>query len=184
MILIGARRVLMVGLAVSSIAVFLMTRFSLDMTSNSIMVSGVIQGFGTGMMFAPLSILAFATLSPAHRVEGTILNTMARSLGSSVGISAAQALLVRQSASVHSVLAGNIQTSDPMIAAALPPFLNPTTQTGMMALNGELSRQGAMVAYDTVFSTLLVASTIIVPLLLIMRSPPPVAQPAHEMVGE
>ena len=82
------------------------------------------------------------------------------------------------------MLVGNIQTSDPMIAAALPPFLNPATQTGMMALNGEISRQGAMVAYDTVFSTLLLASTIIVPLLLIMRAPPPVAKPAHEMVGE
>ncbi len=184
MSMIGARRVLLTGLAVSSIAVFLMTRFSLDMTSSSIMVSGVIQGFGTGMMFAPLSILAFATLSPTHRVEGTIVNTMARSLGSSVGISAVQAMLVRQSASVHSLLAGNIQPSDPVISSALQGPLNPGIQTGLMALNGEITRQGAMVAYDWVFSSLLLASLVIVPLLLIMRPPPPIAAPAHEMVGE
>ena len=117
-------------------------------------------------------------------VEGTIVNTMARSLGSSVGISAVQAMLVRQSASVHSVLAGNIQPSDPMIAAALPGAFNPSTPMGVLALNGEITRQGAMVAYDSVFSSLLLASLVIVPLLLIMRPPPPLAKPSHEMVGE
>lgn len=184
MILIGARRVLLTGLAISSIAVHMMTRFSLEMTSDSIMVSGFIQGFGTGMMFAPLSILAFATLSPVHRVEGTIVNTMARSLGSSVGISVAQALLVRQSVSVHSVLAGHIQPSDPVISAALPKFLDPSSQSGIMTLNGEITRQGAMVAYDWVFSVLLLASLVIVPLLLIMRPPPPVARPTHEVAAD
>ena len=184
MILIGARRVLLTGLAISSIAVYMMTRFSLEMTSDSIMVSGFIQGFGTGMMFAPLSILAFATLSPVHRVEGTIVNTMARSLGSSVGISVAQALLVRQSVSVHSVLAGHIQPSDPVISAALPKFLDPSSQSGIMTLNSEITRQGAMVAYDWVFSVLLLASLVIVPLLLIMRPPPPVARPTHEVAAD
>jgi len=117
-------------------------------------------------------------------VEGTIVNTMARSLGSSVGISVAQALLVTQSASVHSVLAGHIQPSDPVISSALPRFLDPASQAGIMTLNGEITRQGAMVAYDWVFSALLLASLVIVPLLLIMRPPPPAAKPAHELVGD
>ena len=54
-------------------------------------IAGFVQGLGTGLLFAPLNTLAYATLAPIHRTEGTIVATMARSLGSSVGISMLQA---------------------------------------------------------------------------------------------
>jgi DHA2 family multidrug resistance protein len=180
--LFGARRVLLVGLVTSSLALWQMSRFDLAMTSTPIMVSGLIQGFGTGMLFAPLTSLAYATLAPHHRIEGTIVSTMARSLGSSVGISMLQAMLIRQSAAAHATLASHIQPSDPVIAAALPRAFD--TPGALAALNGEVTRQGSMIAYDGVFLGMVGMTLSVLPLLLLMRPPQPIAPQVHEMAPE
>ena len=183
-VLIGARKVLFSGLAVSAFALWQMSRFDLSMTATPIMVSGLIQGFGTGLLFAPLTALAYATLSPIHRVEGTIVSTMARSLGSSVGISMLQAMLIRQSASAHSTLAGHIQPSDPVIAAGLPAIFDPRTARGLAALNGEVTRQGSMIAYDGIFGIMVILTASIIPLLLMMRAPKAAPPAAHEALAD
>ena len=45
------------------------------------------QGFGLGLVFVPLSTVAF-TLCPDHlRTDGTAILTLLRNIGSSIGIS-------------------------------------------------------------------------------------------------
>ena len=60
----GARPVLFTGLIISIVALWQMSRFDLSMTAQPIMISGLIQGLGTGLLFAPLTTLAYATLLP------------------------------------------------------------------------------------------------------------------------
>jgi len=100
---IGPRRVLASGLVIAVVALYQMAHFDLTMTAGPIMATGLFQGFGVGLLFAPLNTLAYATLNPIHRTEGTIVNTMARSLGSSLGISMISATLTSSSAVDHSV---------------------------------------------------------------------------------
>jgi DHA2 family multidrug resistance protein len=167
----GARPVLIVGLLLSAAALVEMSRFDLMMTSEPIMLSGFIQGLGTGLMFAPLTALAYATLAPVHRTEGTIVSTMVRSLGSSAGISILQAGVIRQSAMAHNVLADHTIPSDPTFAAALPSLMNPSSEAGVEALNGEVTRQAAMIGYDSMFSLMIVMVVVMAPLLLMVRAP-------------
>jgi len=94
----GARMVLFSGVILNVWSTWMMGQFDLSMTAEPIMLAGFIQGLGTGLMFAPLNTLAYATLDPSHRTEGTIVATMARSLGSSAGISVVSAMLIRDSA--------------------------------------------------------------------------------------
>jgi DHA2 family multidrug resistance protein len=176
---IGARQALMIGLVMSVMALWQMAHFDLSMTAGPIMLSGVIQGFGTGLLFAPLNTLAYATLNPIHRVEGTIVNTMARSLGSSMGISLMSVMLTRNSALAHSRLADRIVGGDPVVAATLPSFLNPSTAGGVAALNGEVTRQAAMLGYDSIFAWMTIGVVFLAPLLLLMRPPAPVAGPTR-----
>ncbi|HXU98881.1 MAG TPA: MDR family MFS transporter [Caulobacteraceae bacterium] len=173
----GARPVLFVGLGLSAVALWQMSRFDLMMTSEPIMISGFIQGLGTGLMFAPLTALAYATLAPIHRTEGTIVSTMARSLGSSAGISLLQAGVIRQSALAHQVLATHVVPSDPVFRAALPPVLDPGTDFGIQALNGEVTRQASMIGYDAMFAVMIAMIVVMGPLLLLLR--PPKAMPAE-----
>ena len=180
---IGARTVLVIGVAVSAFALWQMSQFSLDMTGGPMELAGFIQGVGTGLMFAPLNTLGYATLSPEHRVEGTIVATMARTLGSSVGISVVQAILIRDSTLAHVRLAERIGQGDPVVANALPTLLDPRTTMGLMSLNGEVTRHGAMIGYINVFSWMAISLVLLLPLILVMR-PVKVVTPDREVHAE
>jgi DHA2 family multidrug resistance protein len=168
---IGPRPVLAIGVAISITALWMMAHFDLQMTAGPIMTSGVIQGFGTGLLFAPLNSLSYVSLNPIHRTEGTIVATMSRSLGSSLGISMMSATLVSDSALAHARLADRINCGDPVLWAAAPGPMNPCN--GSIALfNGEVTRQAAMIGYDTIFAWMALFTVLLLPLLLLMRPPP------------
>jgi len=171
---LGGRGVLFIGVAVSMAALWQMSRFDLSMTATPIMISGFVQGLGTGLMFAPLSLLGYATLDPVHRTEGTIVATMTRTLGSSVGISIAQALLTNNSALAHARLADKIAIADPVVRQALPPMFDPSTSSGLQVLNAEVTRQAAMIGYSNVFGWMTFGIVVLIPLLLLMKPAAPV----------
>jgi DHA2 family multidrug resistance protein len=178
--LIGPRRVLFVGILVAMVALWMMSKFDLSMTASPIMTSGVVQGFGVGLLFAPLNTLAYVSLNPIHRTEGTIVSTMVRSLGSSLGISLIQASLTHNSALAHARLAERISGGDPIVAATLPAGMNPDLPGGLLALNGEVTRQAAMLGYDSIFAWMALGVVFLIPLLLLMRAPPRVQAVAIE----
>jgi DHA2 family multidrug resistance protein len=149
-----------------------MSKFDLSMTDGPIIISGFLQGAGTGLLFAPLSTLAYVTLSPVHRVEGTILSTMARSMGSAVGISIVQAMVLRNSALAHSELAAKMDPSSPVLNDILPVPGALTTPEGLTQLNGEVTRQAMMIGYVDIFSWMTLLTLAMLPLILILRPPP------------
>ena len=68
------------------------------------MIVSIVQGFGLGLVFVPLSTVAFATL-PAHlRTEGTAILTLVRNIGSSIGISVVIAQLTSTTSRMHAHL--------------------------------------------------------------------------------
>lgn len=181
---LGARTVLVGGVILNVTALWLMGRFDLSMTAGPIMTAGFVQGIGTGLMFAPLNTLGYATLAPQHRTEGTIVATMARSLGSSAGISAVSALVTRTSAGAHANLAGNIDVANPLLHAALPAYMDPTKPMGLLALNGEITRQGAMIGYVNVFSWMALITVFMAPMIFILRPAKVARAPVAEAHGE
>jgi MFS transporter, DHA2 family, multidrug resistance protein len=179
---VGARPVLAMGIVLCVLALWQMAHFDLLMTAAPIMSSGVVQGFGVGLLFAPLNSLAYATLNPIHRTEATIVNTMARSLGSSMGISFLQASVVRNASIAHARLTEHVTAGSSMLASALPARVDPGSAIGMQLLNGMVTRQAAMLSYNTVFAWMALATLALIPLLLTMRAArggPPVIQEMH-----
>ena len=183
---LGPKPNLVAGVLMSIGALMMMATFDLGMTAGPIMITGFLSGVGTGLLFAPLNTLAYATLNPMHRTEGTIVATMSRSLGSSVGISMVQAALVSQSAVGHAALAGGIDPNSPTITWALPALLNPSDPLGAAVLNGEITRQGTMIAYNTIFAWMAAGMIFLIPIITILRRPPPLTAPpaAHEVAGD
>jgi DHA2 family multidrug resistance protein len=182
---VDTRLILVTGLGLCSLALLQMTHFDLSMDARPFITSGIVQGLGIGLLFVPLSVTAFATLDPSLRAEGTSVYTLVRNLGSAVGISIMEALYTRQTAVAHSDLSGAIQPGDPAQTALLPPGGPgaPGSGPALDALNGEISRQAAMVGLIDVFKLMLVLTVVIAPLLLLMRKPK--ATPAAlELSGE
>ncbi|HXQ15317.1 MAG TPA: DHA2 family efflux MFS transporter permease subunit [Caulobacteraceae bacterium] len=173
---VDTRLILGVGLGLCGISLWQMTHFDLSMDAMPFVTTGIIQGLGIGLLFVPLSVTAFATLSPALRSEGTSVYTLVRNLGSSVGISMMQALDTQQTSVAHADMAAQVQPSNPVFTAGAGPM-------DLATLNGEISRQAAMVGLIDVFKLMLLLTIAIAPLLLIMRKPKAiVASPAEVAV--
>src|SRR5260370_35488793 len=90
---VDLRLTLLVGFLVTAFALWQMAGYSLDLSESDIIWPGVIQGFGTGLVFVPLSPATFATLSSEMRAQGTSISSLVRNVGSSIGISLVQTLL-------------------------------------------------------------------------------------------
>ena len=168
---VDTRLILSIGIVLFSIAFFEMSHFDLQMDSRLILVSGLVQGFGTGLLFMPLSTLAFGTLNPALRGDGAGVYTLSRSLGQSIGISAIQALYTRTVPVVHARLASAMTPFNP---AAKAPYLaapySLTNPVGAAALNGEITRQASMVSYIDIFHLMFLTTISMLPFVWLLRS--------------
>jgi len=156
---------------ISAVSLWRMSGFNLQMDSHLIILTGIFQGFGIGLVFVPLTILAFGTLNPIYRAEGAGVFTLVRNLGSSVGISIMQALFTTNSSVVHARLVQGLRPDNPTLPPSLPPPFSLSAPAGLAALNGEVNRQAAMVAYIDDFKLMAVVAVLLIPMLLLMRSP-------------
>ena len=169
---VDLRLTLLVGFLVTAFALWQMTGYSLDLSETDIVWPGVIQGFGTGLVFVPLSAATFATLSPEMRAQGTSLYSLVRNIGSSIGISLVQTLLTRNTVIAHASLAervtrGSSAWNNPAVAATFDVH-NPA---GAALLDGAVTQQAAMIGYIDDFWFMLFLTLLVIPLLLLIRPP-------------
>ena len=149
-----------------------MTGWTPDVSQETIVGVGVVQGVGLGFLFVPLSAVTLSTLAPEHRTEGAGFYSLSRNIGSSAGISVVNALLthntqVNHAAIVQHVTAVNRAFEDPLIAH----FWNPMTAAGRAALDAMITRQAQIIAYIDDYKLLMIATLAVIPLLLVFKNP-------------
>src|SRR5215468_2676083 len=84
---IEARTLIVSGLSLTAWTLYHMSGWTDQTGTNEIIVLSITQGFGFGLVFVPLSTVAFLTLAPHLRTDGTSMLTLMRNVASSVGIS-------------------------------------------------------------------------------------------------
>jgi DHA2 family multidrug resistance protein len=138
-----------------------MSRFGLGMGEAPVIVSGIVQGVGLGLIFVPINTVGFATLDERHRTTGTSLFNLGRNIGGSIGISIMATLLSR-----------GIQLGDARLASS---SIHPATPL--------LERQAAIVAYVHDFQLMTVLTLCTLPLLALLQPirRGRVAQPNHKL---
>jgi DHA2 family multidrug resistance protein len=149
-----------------------MTGYSLYMGSGPILFAGFAQGFGLGCTFVPLNLLALSGLPHHILTQGTALRALMRMLGGSIGIAILETELSQNTQIVHSRLMEHLRPDTPL---AQSPYLSApfslTDPSGIAALNHEVTRQAAMIAYNDDFALMLIVILASLPLLLLVRGP-------------
>ena len=148
-----------------------MAAWSLDMDWRPIVWSGLLQGFGLGLTFVPLNVIAFGTLPPEYRTEAASLLNLSRNLGASLGIAAVTALLARNMQVSHADLAAHVTQFNLPIDPNMALRMGQAGDMVMTAINGEITRQAAMIAYLDDFYAMMWATIAIIPLILLLRNP-------------
>jgi DHA2 family multidrug resistance protein len=167
---IDLRLIVLFGLVMTAFAMWQMSHFNLQMGMGPVIISGLAQGFGLGFVFVTLSAGAFATLGKTLRNDGTAIFSLMRNIGSSIGISIVEALLVENTQIAHAELIEHIRPDNPLIRALGFPL--PTATAQQLALvNAEVTRQAAMISYIDDFKFVMVVTIAVMPILLLLRKP-------------
>jgi DHA2 family multidrug resistance protein len=171
---VDTRLIILAGLVLTAVSLWQMTGFSLVMGMGPIITTGLLQGFGLGFVFTPLSTITFSTLPRRILTQGTAIFSLTRNIGSSIGIAIVEMLLVENTQIVHSRLVEHLRPDNPLAQAPhlMPPF-SLTIPSGVAALNAEATRQAAMVAYIDDFQLMMMVVIAALPLLLLLRRPRP-----------
>jgi DHA2 family multidrug resistance protein len=179
---VDGRYIMATGLTLTAVSLWWMTNFYLQMDSNEVVWSGLLQGIGTGCVFAPLSTIAFSTLLPHLRNEGTAFFSLMRNLGSSIGISVVTTLLVRNTQIMHSRLSEHVTPFGDGLTPSLSAGLS--TAEHLARLNAAVTQQAAMIAYNNDFKLMLILTVVAIPLVALLRAPPTASRSAQPAVAE
>src|ERR1700723_384521 len=118
---VDVRFIIFIGLALTAVALWQMTGFSLQMGMWPFITTGILQGFGLGFVFTQLSVVTFSTLPRNVLTQGTAIFSLMRNMGGSVGISIVEALFVQNTQIVHSELAEHVRADNPLAHVLAAP---------------------------------------------------------------
>jgi DHA2 family multidrug resistance protein len=167
---VDARLLIAGGMGLMALSLWQMSGFSLEMDSGPVIVSGVIQGMGLGLIFVPMNTLAFGTLPAQYRTTAASLMNLSRNLGGSVGISMVTALLARNQQISHADLASHVtSTSVPLADPALMESLGAAGDSALALVNAEINRQAMMIAFIDDFHLMMLITLAALPLVLLLR---------------
>lgn len=167
---IDARITIFIGFLLTASSMWVMTQWALNMDWHLIVYTGLVQGFGMGLVFIPLNGVAFSTLPMRMRTDGSALLYLFRSLGGSFGISIMTTMLARNMQTSHADLAGHITaTSIPMIDPSNADRLGSYGETALQLINLEINRQAAMIAYLDDFKLFMIMLIVMSPLIFFLK---------------
>jgi MFS transporter, DHA2 family, multidrug resistance protein len=169
--MIEPRYLVLGGLALAAYTLYQMVGFTDQTSSRTIVVASIIQGVGLGLVFVPLSTVAFTTLPERLRTEGTAILTLVRNIGSSVGISMVIAELTNTTVRMHAHLAEFITPfNDALKMPDVSAILGTATDTGRALIEQLLTQQAAIIAYANDFKLLMYLTLATIPLVFIIGS--------------
>jgi DHA2 family multidrug resistance protein len=180
---VDPRLLLLCGLALTVSVLWEMTGFTPDVSRFTLVRTGIEQGLGLGFLFVPLSTITFATLTPEFRTQGTALFSLMRNLGSSIGISVVIFLLTRNTQIVHSQLAEHVTPFNEALRTGIVHRVwNMTTMLGRAALDAEITRQAAIIAYIDDYKFMMLIALAAMPIVFLLRKGGAQADAGHAVL--
>jgi len=175
---VSPRLLLGIGLSISAYALWLMSGFDLQASFRSVVIPRLIQGFGLGLFFVPLSAATFTGIPNEETGNASGIFNLLRNLGGSFGVAFSTTILARRTQLHQTFLAENITPYNPSyqqyydkIQQLLQAHQQPVA--GRSAILDEiyrqLMRQANMLAFNDTFWLLALATAVLVPLTIIFR---------------
>ncbi|MDH7797332.1 MULTISPECIES: DHA2 family efflux MFS transporter permease subunit [unclassified Beijerinckia] len=167
------RLVMLFGFSLLGFGLVQMATWTPDIDRFTIVWVTMVQGFALGMIFVPLQVLAFATMPPQYRTDGTAFFSLVRNVGSAVGISVTTFVLSNATQVAHARIAETLTPFNRMMQTGGAYLLwNSAHGRGRAALNGEVTRQAMQIAYAQDFLLLALVAVPPALMLILMRRPP------------
>ena len=167
------RILLTTGLVLASVAFFGYASLDLHAGGTDFLWPQIIQGAGLSMVFTPLSTISMDPIPLEKMSYATSLFSLARNIGSSMGVSFVTTELARRSQFHQARLVESISLYNPWTRHSMESLQgvvgSSTRATGVVY--GQVLRQAAALSYLEMFHVLGIVFLVVMPLVWVMRSP-------------
>ncbi len=169
--IVDQRHVFALGCVLNSVGLYGMAQATADAPGAWLAWWLLVQGFGLGLLFVPLNTIGFGTLAPRLRTEGAALITLARNIGSGIGV----AVLVR-------LISRDITTNSAYMLERAHWVVS-ADRDSMAWFLFQLRREATVIAYSNQYLLLAVIPLVLMPMIWLSQAPPRAA-PAGPAVVE
>src|SRR5579871_6603333 len=168
---IEARTLIISGLSITAISLFYMTGWTDQTGVPEIINLSIVQGFGFGLVFVPLSTVAFLTLPNHLRTDGTSMLTLMRNVASSVGISVVIAQLTEGGRRIYAILSEHITPFNQALQMPdVHSMINLGTDKGRAMADVMVALQAQIIAFSQDYQLVMVFILCSIPLALMIGS--------------
>ncbi|MFO1351385.1 MAG: DHA2 family efflux MFS transporter permease subunit [Gammaproteobacteria bacterium] len=167
---VDPRALIAVGFLLQAIAGSQMAHFDINMTMAGVAWATGLQGLGVGVVWVPVSLVAFSTLESRQIPEGTAVFHLLRNIGSSVHISLSVALMLHTGKMNYAQMTEHVSPfNENFLFDNIAGSWAMDSAAGLAALSGEITRQATMIGYINAFYLFTWTSVLVVPLVLLVR---------------
>jgi DHA2 family multidrug resistance protein len=168
---VEARTLIICGLGLTAGSLFVMTGWTDQTGSNEIVVISIIQGFGFGLVFVPLSTVAFLTLPSHLRTDGTSMLTLMRNVASSIGISIVISELTQGSRRTYAVLSEHVNPFNHAIQMpGVRGIIDLSTDAGRAMADAMVKVQAQIIAFSQDYQLVMLFILASIPLAIMIGS--------------
>src|SRR5882672_2583939 len=168
---IEARTLIITGLGLTAASLYAMTGWTDQTGAQEIVILSIIQGFGFGLVFVPLSTVAFLTLPNHLRTDGTSMLTLMRNVASSIGISIVIAQLTEGTRRVYAILSEHINPfNHAMQMPNVRGMLDMSTDTGRAMADAMVKTQAQIIAFSHDYQLVMLFILVTIPLTIMIGS--------------
>ena len=169
---IEARTLIITGLGLTGLSLFYMTGWTDQTGVPEIVIISIVQGFGFGLVFVPLSTVAFLTLPNHLRTDGTSMLTLMRNVASSIGISVVIAQLTEGGRRNYAILSEHI---NPFNHASLQmpnvaSMINMNSDLGRALADAMVTLQAQIIAFSQDYQLVMLFILGSIPLAIMIGS--------------
>ena len=167
------RLLFMIGFGLQTYAALVMLQFDMNVSLGEIAWLMIIQGFGVGCIWVPMTLVTFSNFDPRRTADGSAIFHFVRSIASSYYISASYVVIFHSQKINYSDM---VQWINPFserlrLADALEHWDIETT-VGLTNIAGEVTRQATTIGYINAFNLFLWTSLLVYPLIALIVWPP------------
>jgi DHA2 family multidrug resistance protein len=168
----SARLALTAGLLLQVWAGWEMSLLNVNMTDFDVFWTNFVQGFGFGLAYTPMAVLAFSTLPTPLAVQGSAVFNLMRNFGSSLFISLSILVLVRTTAENYAGLTAAVSSLERALDySSHAGYLTLDKSKSLAMLSEEIYRQASMGGYLNTFMMFTLVAAAALPLAWMFRVP-------------
>jgi DHA2 family multidrug resistance protein len=169
------------GITMVSLGGWMLAGLTLDSGFDDLVAPNMVQGLGFACLFVPLTTAALSEVPRTKLADAAGLNSLVRQIGGAVGLAAFATLLDTYRAVARADLVSHVTVFDGETRARLAGLerglvakgFDPTSahEAALRALDGIVTGQAAVLAFERLFVLGAVVFLAVLPLLLFLRVP-------------